>query len=218
MGAVSLSSLQPVATGGGRLVFFHPDFPDCLLKVQKVKTPRTAKERIDGLVGRRFASFATRDLRHEIKAYVDARLQQGQAEGSFPVAEFRGLVETDLGIGLVVERIFRNGELMGPTVRSLAGKEKRLSDHHLALLNEFSRQLFSWKVRARDLNPGNIVLGERDGRERFFLVDGLGDVTLVPLNTWFDVANGIELNRLFTICARRLRLKWDRNARAFSRP
>jgi hypothetical protein len=218
LGAVSLSSLQPVAMGGGRLVFFHPDFPDCLLKVQKVKTPGTVKERIDGLVGRRFASFATRDLRHEIKAYVDARLRKGQAEGSFPVAEFRGLVETDLGIGLLVERIFRDGELIGPTVRKLAGKEKTLSDRHLALLNEFSRQLFAWKVRARDLNPGNIVLGDRDGRERFFLVDGLGDVTLVPLNTWFDAANGIELNRLFTISARGLRLKWDRNARAFSRP
>ena len=217
MGAVSLSTLEPVASGGGRLVFFHPDFPDCLLKVENAKTPGTAKERVDGLLGRRFASFATRDLRHEIKAYVDARLQTGQPEGSFPVADFRGLVETDLGIALLVERIFRNGELMGPTVRKLAGKEKTLSDDHLALLNEFARQLFAWKVRARDLNPGNIVLGERDGRERFFLVDGLGDVTLVPLNTWFDVANAVELNRLFAICARGLGLTWDRTARAFSR-
>jgi hypothetical protein len=90
-----------------------------------------------------------RDLRHEIKAYVDARLRTGQPEGSFPVADFRGLVETDLGIGLLVERIFRNGELMGPTVRKLAGKEKTLSDDHLALLNEFARELFAWKVRAR---------------------------------------------------------------------
>jgi hypothetical protein len=213
-----LSSLTPVAEGGGRLVYHHPDYPDCLLKVGKVKNPATAKARVEARIAGYFPDFGTRDIRHEIKAYVAAMLQPGTGRESLPVAGFRGLIDSDLGLAMMVERISFEDRLLGPTVRSLARREGGLSDEHLALLNTFSQLLFAWRVRARDLNPGNIVLGDRDGRARFYLVDGLGDVTIIPLNTWFDAANRVELNRLLTICANSLRLRWDRRARAFRRP
>jgi hypothetical protein len=203
--------------GGDRLVYCHPDFPESLIKVGKPKSPARPTARFGAYVARLFPSLATRSLRLEIKAYVEARLQPGEAGGSFPVAELRGLIETDVGIAVVVERIARSGELLGPTLQSLAGGEKALSDDHIALLTEFARELFAWKIRAGDLNPRNIVLGEGDGRERFVLVDGLGNVTLVPLNSWSDVANATELDRGLSALARRLGLTWNRKDRAFSR-
>jgi len=217
LGSLALSPLTPVAQGGGRLVYFHPDFPDCLLKVGKPMVAETSKARLEARIAGHFPAFGTRDVRHEIKAYVAAMLQPRRGGESLPVAGFRGFVDTDLGLAMMVERISFEGRLLGPTVLSLARRDRSLSDAHLALLNEFSRLLFERKVRARDLNPSNIVLGDRDGRERFYLVDGLGDVTIIPLNTWFDAANRVELNRLLTICAGPLRLRWDRQARAFLR-
>jgi hypothetical protein len=214
---VHLSSLKPMAEGGGRLVYFHPDFPNCLLKVGKAKSPVTTRERVQGFIARRFDTFASRDLRHEISAYVNARLQPGRVAGSFPAANFFGFVDTDCGMAIAVERIARTGEIMGPHLKALAGKEKELSDHHLSLLNDFSQQLFWWRLRVRDLNPRNIVLGERSGRERFFLVDGLGDMTTIPINTWSDTANRIELNRRLSMLAESMKLKWDGAACAFSR-
>lgn len=214
---VHLSSLDPVAEGGGRLVYFHPDFPDCLLKVGKTKSPGTTRERVQGFIARRLETFGARDLRQEIKAYVNARLQQGREAGSFPAANFYGFVETDRGVAIAVERIARTGEIMGLHLKDLAGKEEELPDHHLSLLNDFSKQLFSWRLRVRDLNPKNIVLGERNGRERLFLVDGLGDMTAIPINTWSDTANRIELNRRLSMLAESLQLKWDGAACAFSR-
>jgi hypothetical protein len=209
--------LTPVAQGGGRLVYFHPDFPDCLLKVGKPKVPDSAKARLEARIAGLFPAYGTRDVRHEVKAYVDAVLQPRRGGESLPVAGFRGFVDTDLGLAMMVERISLEGRMLGPTVLSLAGGDGSLSDGHLALLNAFSRLLFEWNVRARDLNPANIVLGDRDGRARFYLVDGLGDVTIIPLNTWFGAANRVELNRLLTICAVPLGLRWDRRARAFLR-
>lgn len=212
-----LSSLTPVAEGGGRLVYFHPDFPDCLLKVEKAKPPGTTAERMRGFIARRFDSLGSADLRHEIKAYVNARLQQGREAGSFPAANFYGFVETDRGVAIAVERIARSGEMMGPHLKALGGKDRELPDHHLSMLNDFSQQLFAWRLRVRDLNPRNIVLGERNGRERLLLVDGLGDMTAIPVNTWFDSANRIELNRRLAMLADSMKLKWDAAAGAFSR-
>ena len=217
MDVVHLSSLKPVAEGGGRLVYFHPDFPDCLLKVEKSKSPKRPWERVRGFVARRFDSFGSPDLRHEIKAYVNARLQQGREAGSFPAANFYGFVETDCGVAIAVERIARSGEIMGPHLKALGGKDKELADHHLSLLNGFSQQLFSWRLRVRDLNSRNIVLGERNGRERLLLVDGLGDMTTIPLNTWFHAANRIELNRRLSMLAESVKLKWDAASCSFSR-
>lgn len=217
MGRIELEALTPVAEGGGRRVYLHPAFPECLLKVEKNKPPATARQRVDRLLASRLPSFAVRDMRSEIGAYADARLRPDRPDGPFPAAEFRGLVDTDLGLAMRVQRISVAGQVLGPTVRSLAGPDVALSDAHLALLNEFAASLFAWNLRTRDLNPRNIVLGDHDGRERFYLVDGLGDVTVVPLNTWFDAANRVELNRQFALCAGRMRLRWDKGRRAFAR-
>jgi len=214
---VHLSSLKPVAEGGGRPVYFHPDFPACLLKVGKAKSPAPIRERVQGFFARRFDTFASRDLRHEIKAFVNVRLQEGRVAKSFPATNFYGFVDTDYGVAIAVERIAPTGEIMGPHLKALAGKKKELSDQHLRLPNDFSRQLFSWRLRVRDLNPRNILLGERKGRERLFLVDGLGDMTAISVNTWFDAANRVELNRLLSMLAETMTLKWDGAARAFSR-
>lgn len=218
MRIVELSSLAPIAEGGGRLVYLHPMFPDCLLKVEKDKVPANAKERMDRPIAKRLRSFAVRgDMRSEIAAYVDARLRPDRPDGAFPVADFRGLVETDLGLAIRVQRVSIDGRLLGPTLRSLAGPDLALPEAHLARLNAFAASLFAWNLRTRDLNPHNIVLGDNDGSERFYLVDGLGDVTLIPLNTWFDAANRVELHRQFGLCARGMRLRWDKARRSFDR-
>jgi hypothetical protein len=93
----------------------------------------------------------------------------------------------------------------------------QFGDAHLAMLNDFVRRVFAWRLRANDINAGNIVFGVRGGQPQFVLVDGLGDSNVVPLRSWSDRLNERSLARRFRSTARKVGLAWDDRSRRFGR-
>jgi hypothetical protein len=215
---VPLSGLEPVAEGGGRHIYFHAAFPEVLFKVRKPRAPRNAKQRLDAFLARRFPSFDVLDLRREMAAYTAARLRPVPVDEAFPASEMRGFAPTDLGVAAqMVERIACDGETLGRTLMTLTAGGTSLPDEQLALLNDFVRRVFLWRIRARDLNARNIVFGARGGTPQFVLVDGLGDMNVIPLRTWSDSVNRLELNKSFAWIGRQTGLHWEPRTSAFSR-
>lgn len=164
---IQLAHLDPLTSGGTRLVYPHPERPDRLIKVVK----RDA--------GRFVARFqVTRQLR-ELREYIrilgkpdDALIRH--------LPEISGLVATDLGFGLSVAAVRGADGGLAPTLSRLLA-ETRVTPHHRRLLVTFFERLQASSAIVGDLNPGNLVLGhDPQGYEYFALVDGLGDKTLVP--------------------------------------
>ena len=84
----------------------------------------------------------------------------------------------------------------------------------MLLLNEFIDTLFSLNVNVPDLSSENIVFDEV--RNRFVLIDGYGDKTLIPIREWCRPLNQKRLFSRFSEMTGAGYLKWDPHLRKFS--
>ena len=89
-------------------------------------------------------------------------------------------------------------EPLKPLVGQLLN-DKTFDAELLMALNKFARDLRDSQIPTNDVNANNIVLGtNRDGQLRFVLVDGFGDIHLLPVRTYFSFARRRHLIRLFS--------------------
>jgi hypothetical protein len=165
--------------GHVRAVFAHPEREDWVVKVMR-------KDAVEARWGgarrwykrlpraRHYASYV-----RELKEYI--ALQARHPGAIAPIARPRGIVETDLGLGLVMERIRGTNGGLAPTLLQLLreqGGMTALLDEELALL--FSG-LQSHEIIVGDLHAGNIVYGsDARGGPRLILIDGFGEKNIVP--------------------------------------
>ena len=106
-----------------------------------------------------------------------------------------------------MENVTTPGREIGPTLGQLLN-DKTFDAELLMALNKFARDLRDSQIPTNDVNANNIVLGtNRDGQLRFVLVDGFGDIHLLPVRTYFSFARRRHLIRLFS--------KLGKNALAF---
>lgn len=195
MKIVELSTLTPLAEGTRRLVFQHPDHDDLLIKVLK---PGSFRE--DGQPKRRkFYKFARREgafiyYLREISEYLAVRIAN-QTHRSLPISAIYGPVETDLGPGLVVEKIKgRNGGL-ARTLRQVVDVGE-FDSAMRQLFEDFIQDLISMHVVAHELSIDNIVLCDEFGsRKRFVCIDGIGSRTLIPVKEWSKWLNARKILR-----------------------
>lgn len=193
MRVVKLSGHPPLAEGSRRLVFQHPEDDDLLIKVVK---PDSYGE--DGQpIRRKFYKARRREgvfIYHlrELSEYLAARVSNRSPEG-LPINAVYGLVETDLGLGLTVEKVRgRNGGL-ARTLRELV--EERDFNRDLANRFEtFIQDMIQKHVVVHELSADNVVLAE-DGNtpRRFMCVDGIGSRTLIPIKKWSRWANARKI-------------------------
>lgn len=182
-----LAGVEPLATGQERIVFLHPSAPGLIVKVVRPER-RLAREQADRTWFRRGVR-----LRHytlflrEIREYLALRARA--PDGELPLARVVGLVETDLGLGQVSERIEYPDGNPSPTLRQMieGGAEREPLREAVERLGQ---DLLRLDVVVNDLNPTNLVgCTGADGRLRFVLVDGFGDTNVVPLRSMFRVLN-----------------------------
>ncbi|MCE8418891.1 PhoP regulatory network YrbL family protein [Rhodovulum sulfidophilum] len=206
-----------VARGNKRALFLIDGYPDVVVKVVLPREGGTNMAGSKRLLRRFLPSTNYRFLFREYKCYLTAKLAQAGQSGALPIIELRGLVQTDLGPGMI-EELIKDGEgNPGTSLRQMI-QRKMFQEHHLELLNDFVRRIFAWRVRANDLNPSNILFGQRAGISQFVLVDGLGDSHLIPVRTWSGHLNERSLCKRFEDTSRVTGLTWDAKDRVFGLP
>lgn len=177
---VELDPNNVIAQGTGRQVFTHPDRPDALIKVFK---PRRNKSKFVWLrpIKRRFSYLKT--AYKEYEEYISALSRLRHLPIYLPA--FWGFVDTNLGIGMMVEKITgANGEI-APTQHNYILRYG-LSDELIAETHALIDELEAARIVAYDLTPRNIVVGENTvGKRQLVLVDGISENTLFRAKTHF---------------------------------
>ena len=211
---LQLSTLTPVARGSERRIYLHPHRPDRLLKVLEIRLPQSRVFSLRRWSGALLPGMEIRASLAEQKAQADAFLRAAPGAGLPPFGRLYGYLCTDVGWALESERITEGERPLGPTLRDIADAGD-LTPELVELLNDTVRRIQVWNLRASDLHPRNFVLGVRDGRRQFVLVDGLGDIHAIPVRTWSDRLNRLANDYEFRRHAPRLGLRWDRRAQRY---
>jgi hypothetical protein len=164
-GQVRLADLTPFARGGHRHCYRHPKHSDRCIKVL-----RHDRFSPSGSGVRRTPDENTL----EFAAYQELRGRAG-AEVWNHIPRCYGLVDTDLGPGLVTDLLTGADGLPAPTLQRRI--QRGIDASCRAALEEFSGFLLRTLIRVGDLRPANLLVCARPDAdtERIFIIDGLGN-------------------------------------------
>jgi hypothetical protein len=189
---LTLAHQSPLAIGNLRAIHQHPLAADLLIKTLRAEAvarrydaPGRWLKRLPR--ARQYAGFV-----RELKEYL-ALLARAPA-GIAPVARMVGIVETDLGVGLVSEKVVDGNGAMAPSLHSIYRQNGGASEWTDAALDKLLEELLRFNVIVGDLHASNIVYGSdsRGGAPRLILVDGFGEKNLLPLKSisrWLNQRN-----------------------------
>lgn len=211
---VCLSELTPKTSGTRRQIYALQEYPGLLIKVAPPGSTEYKHRPLKRLLRRLFPNTRFRSILSEIEAEILLSLKLGKECAKNPIPKTYGVVQTDLGPGLLVENITDAGGQPGPTLFDLCAVG--LDAGHLHHLNELARELFERQIVAADLHEKNIVFGTRGVRAAFFVVDGYGERNVIPIRSLFRFVNDYSLNKRMRRIAESTGLTWDSHAHQFS--
>lgn len=203
---LALCRTQPLAIGHQRAVYQHPERDDLLIKTMRPEAVAhrwNARGRwIKRMPRARHYSVFLR----EMKEYIAALALVPDANP--PIARPIGLVETDLGLGLVCEKVRGPEYAMARTLHAHYRECGGAPPWAPAALEEFLQGLLRYNVIVGDLNAANLVYGsDSRGGPRLLMVDGFGEKSIIPLSSMSP-----WLNRHF------IRRRYRRMLRHLARP
>lgn len=195
---ISLSGWHQCAVGHQRCIFEHDLYPNILIKV--LRTRGKGGERQSKRMFHFFDRFkrfgAYRTFRREVDEFIEqARKFTLTDPADLPIPGVLGFVQTELGLGLVVEKItMANGQL-APTLRDLvlAG---RLTARHLVMIDELFERCRRFHIVLMDCNAGNFVVTDRRGFEELMCIDGTGEKSLLRIFALSSRANDFRLRQM----------------------
>ncbi len=211
---IPLLDLEPITKGTRRSIYQLPGQPDLIIKVAtpgKVEPPDRLPKRI---IRRLMPGTRFRNILVEAQYEMEVALRLGKNAPESPLPKSLGVVATDLGVGVAVERITDGTGTLAKTLRQLA-QDKPLTPALLQHLNRFATKMYEMQIIAGDLHEGNIVFGQRNGRAAMFLVDGFGERHAIPIRSWFRPINDRSLDRRMQRMATGLGLVWQADRRQF---
>jgi hypothetical protein len=179
---LTLRDRTPIARGHKRFIFQHPSDPMLLVKVMQ---PDVVEERWGSSnrpwykTSRRYGQYMS--LRRELSEYLAAAVKF--PEGVPVLQRFGGVVDTDYGVGVIVEKLVGRDGGMAPTLAKLASRDG-VTPELLQKLGQFEAELIKYDIVVGKLHAHNLVLAVRDGEERFVVIDGYGETALIPIHTW----------------------------------
>lgn len=179
---IELKGCVPRFKGNARLVFVHPDNPDLLVKVLRSEWIAKTKEVPEWK--KRFKPLGANSVNmHELYEIVrvnpDARAFQPHL---FSVLGFQ---RTDLGWGLVVKAEKDEQNNYAQPLSSFAKDVGKIS----TALDEFEQWVKTTNVILYDLNPWNMVLAYRGGKQEIVIIDGISEKSALKLRTYFPSIN-----------------------------
>ncbi|WP_424969933.1 YrbL family protein [Dinoroseobacter sp. S76] len=212
---IELSDDQKVASGTVRSVYEFPQQPELLIKVFHSPENRSPRKPLKRLLWKYFPTMEYRSMLNELKCELLAALKLNGDVRHMPLSRMLGIVQTNRGPGVVVERIAGSDGGLAPQLHRFV-KDGHMAEPELNALNAFVRRLYELQIVARDINFSNIVYGTRDGSMACFLIDGYGERNLIPLRSMSKRLNARSLDKQFAKIARRAGLNWDPIRQAFS--
>lgn len=175
-----LKDAEVVAAGSTRNVYRHPDDPSLLIKVIR---PAAIEERFGR--GAPWYKFRRRRYRHLIAYLREIREQIAvhATGGGHPpfLQKIVGIVETDMGMGFVVEAVRSRDGDFAPTVAELI-RRGQMDRQARAKLDQFLDDLVASPVIVADMHLSNVVFGYTpDLGDHFVIIDGVGFKNVIPL-------------------------------------
>ncbi|OZI74313.1 PhoP regulatory network YrbL family protein [Bordetella genomosp. 12] len=184
-GPIDLSHATLLAQGGDRYVFEHPHDTCLLIKVMDMQARGVylAKRPFKRWYKQFQRESAYRVYLNEFSEYVTSTtLPSGVWR--LPLARVLGVAQTNLGLGLLVEKIRDAQGNMAPTLRDLVN-QGRYTRHLARQLDEMIENLADAHVVLHDLSAANVAVGyNAEGRQGLYLVDGFGVMPLIPVQAW----------------------------------
>ena len=192
---LELSAATPLAVGHLRSVFQHPLHADELIKIMRADVVASRWNRPDRWLKRLPRTRHYIGYLRELKEYIAARARAPQAEP--PIARMIGLAETDLGLGLVSEKVVDADGALAPTLAALYGKERGFTAIMEQGLAAFLQALLDCNVIVGDMHAWNIVYGsDSRGGPRFIMIDGFGEKHAIPISSMSRAINRYRTRKL----------------------
>jgi len=190
--AFDLSKHEPIAEGTANWVFEHPDDPSLLIKVVRPDviphrwgTKSRWYKRLNR--ARQNAGFI-----RELQEYCVLRAHHPHDE--LPVERPVALVDTNFGLGLVVEAVRDSDGNLARTILNVV-KEAGFTPSVREKLDEFRDELLRFDTVIGEMNAGNLVIDEK--RDRIVLIDGIGENAAIPVNYYSRRLRHRTINRRF---------------------
>lgn len=190
---IELRGCEPIAQGHKRFVYEHPRDGGLLIKVWKPEIVEARWGRRAPLHQRlrRYGPYVS--FRREISEHLALAVRHPRG---VPVLQTpAGVVETDMGLGVVVEKLVGHDGGLAPTLSALTLREG-LTPHTRAKLRQFLAELLHYGVVIGKLHGFNLVLAVREGQEeRFVMIDGYGEKSFIPIHAWWPRINAAHTRR-----------------------
>lgn len=183
---LQLKAAKPVVTKRRKYIFEHPHDERLLIKVvRKEGTYRKWGLRKYYKRWRRGSVYF--DFIRVLKEYI---LIRASSEGHVPsIPRVFGLIDTDLGLGLVVEKISAPDGRLAPSLIAIV-REGGLTADIRERLDALMHELIQHNVVINDLGLTNLVYADDGiGKGRFVLIDGFGDRTYIPIYSMSKILN-----------------------------
>lgn len=191
---LKLRNSEPIARGGHRTVYVHPDDPKLCVKVL-----HQPWQQINRRLNDPFRSVRPRrhydENRSELHELLKLKRKLGiDLTDHFP--EPHGLIDTDFGEGLVVQRILDHHGQTSLTLKQhlwLYGFDGPCRQ----AVDDFWRFLLARRIMVRDPQPRNLIVQHRRNEPglRIIMIDGFGSSDLLPIRSWFS---GLTARKLAT--------------------
>jgi hypothetical protein len=170
-----LSDQTPIRAGREKRVYLHPEQPGSLVKI--INSDWLAFMYRNWPFQSRLRRVAHYFLYlNELIEHISLRAR-GLEELHF-AQNITGLVDTDLGLGIVVEAVTRSDGSLAESLRDLIFRGAFGEVEYQALV-KFCNWLGSSGLIIRDLGAQNIVWNEKT--QNFVIVDGFGERALLSL-------------------------------------
>ena len=197
---IDLSGSTPFAEGGNRKCFIHPAQSDrCLKVVHPGLLEKIIKNKPWYKKFRSKDSFD--DNLREQEAYKQKALMVDNPEIWKHLAQWYGMVETNIGIASETELIKNNGQI-AETLENYLFSNGLTNEIKIAI-NEFHQWLRDNLILTKNLIPHNLVIKSEKDEMIIKIIDGLGSQAFVPLpnHSTFFAKRYVE---------RRIELMWSR--------
>jgi hypothetical protein len=201
---IKLADRTPIASGAMQLVYQHPSEPDLLIKILRVAKARERWQRKSrGLPIRRRHGLYNAWVR-EIGAYIAMRERSPDGECPAFMQRHYGIVDTDLGRGLLVGKVTGRDGALAPDIGRLVTRHGFTGDLRRKLADLQSR-IAALNLVTTDISPRNILMGwsEAEG-DHLVVVEGFGENTLIPVKSMFRFLNQRSIRQHFASTVRRL--------------
>ncbi len=192
-----IKDLNSLGQGTQKLVFEHPRDSDKVIKVMKPEhiTPN------GGRVGQHklrahHSQGIYRQFKREMIQYLQlCKNTYSEKIFTFPIETVYGFIATDLGLGLVTEKILSpNGSTI--SISDLA-KHKKFNQVHAKALDKFFDECCDMHVVFGEVNIAGIMYTEqRQGIPEFVLVDGIGEKLIIPFRSMSKTINTRNIRKV----------------------